>query len=128
MRCGSLISGWRTSRRTWRGQYIDPRAARITFQQYAERWVATQSADPNTQASMESQLRLRAFPYLDSRPLGFFQPAHIHDRVRQLEDYSNVRTASVRLWRTGTFPGTPLCSSVRPSADRRQQAQRALDA
>lgn len=62
-----------------RGQYIDPRAARITFQQYAERWVATQGADPNTQASMESQLRLHAFPYLGTRPLGSFQPAHIRE-------------------------------------------------
>ena len=35
-----------------RGQYIDPRAARITFQQYAEKWV-THAPDPNTQASME---------------------------------------------------------------------------
>ncbi len=37
-----------------RGQYIDPRAARVTFQWYAETWVSTQGADPNTQASMES--------------------------------------------------------------------------
>lgn len=62
-----------------RGQYIDPRAARITFQHYAERWVEAQGADPNTQASMESQLRLHAFPYLGTRPLGSFQPAHIRD-------------------------------------------------
>lgn len=45
-----------------RGRYIDPHAARITFQQYAERRVATQGTDPNTQASMESQLRLHTFP------------------------------------------------------------------
>lgn len=32
-----------------RGQYIDPCAARITFQQYAEKWV-THALDPNTQA------------------------------------------------------------------------------
>lgn len=69
-----------------RGQYIDPRAARITFQQYTERWVATQGADPNTQASMESQLRLHAFPYLGTRPLGSLQPAHIRDWVRQLQE------------------------------------------
>ncbi len=65
-----------------RGRYIDPRAARITFQQYAERRVATQGADPNTQASRESQLRLHTFPYFGSRPLGSFQPAHIRTGPR----------------------------------------------
>lgn len=49
-----------------RGQYIDPRAARITFQQYAEEWV-THAPDPNTQASMESQLRLHAYLAMESR-------------------------------------------------------------
>ncbi|MFH9860065.1 hypothetical protein [Streptomyces sp. NPDC017202] len=68
-----------------RGQYIDPRAARITFQQYAEKWV-THAPDPNTQASMESQLRLHAFPYLGPRPLGSFQPAHIRDWVGRLQE------------------------------------------
>ncbi|MFJ8754139.1 tyrosine-type recombinase/integrase [Streptomyces sp. NPDC102441] len=87
-----------------RGQYIDPRAARTTFQQYAEGWVSSQGADPNTQASMESQLRLHAFPYLGTRPLGSFQPAHIRYWVQQLQAngvrgsyartiYSNVRAA-----------------------------------
>ncbi|MGW3627501.1 tyrosine-type recombinase/integrase [Streptomyces sp. NPDC000880] len=86
-----------------RGQYIDPRASRTTFQQYAEKWLSHHGADPNTGFSMESQLRLHAFPYIGSRPLGSFQPAHIRDWVGQLEAagvvgsyarviYSNVRS------------------------------------
>ncbi|GHA70708.1 hypothetical protein GCM10010391_65570 [Streptomyces anthocyanicus] len=127
VRSGSLISGWHTSRQTWRaGQYFDPRAARITFQQYAERRVATQGADPNTQASMESQLRLPAFPYLGSRPLGSFQPAHIRDWVRQLQEngvrgayartiYSNVRAALGAAVDDGHLPLNPCAArSVRP--------------
>lgn len=109
-----------------RGQYIDPRAARITFQQYAERWVATQGADPNTQASMESQLRLHAFPHLGTRPLGSFQPAHIRDWVRQLQEngvrgsyartiYSNVRAALRAAVDDGHLPRNPCAArSVRP--------------
>jgi integrase len=109
-----------------RGQYIDPRAARITFQQYAERWVATQGADPNTQASMESQLRLHAFPYLGSRPLGSFQPAQVRDWVRQLQEsgvrgscartiYSNVRAALSAAVDDGHLPRNPCAArSVRP--------------
>jgi integrase len=109
-----------------RGQYIDPRAARVTFQQYAETWVSTQGADPNTQASMESQLQLHAFPYLGSRPLGSFQPAHIRDWVRQLSEngirrssartiYSNVRAALSAAVDDGHLPRNPCAArSVRP--------------
>ncbi|WP_328866032.1 tyrosine-type recombinase/integrase [Streptomyces sp. NBC_00304] len=109
-----------------RGQYIDPRAARTTFQQYAEGWVSTQGADPNTQASMESQLRLHAFPYLGTRPLGSFQPAHIRDWVQQLQKngvrdsyartiYSNVRAALSAAVDDGHLPRNPCAArSVRP--------------
>jgi integrase len=109
-----------------RGQYIDPRAARITFQQYTETWVTTQGADPNTQASMESQLRLHAFSYLGSRPPGSFQPAHIRDWVRQLQEngirgsyartiYSNVRAALSAAVDDGHLPHNPCAArSVRP--------------
>ncbi|MFE7464183.1 tyrosine-type recombinase/integrase [Streptomyces sp. NPDC057499] len=72
------------------GQYVDPRAARTTFRQYAERWLVTQGGDPNTRASMESQLRLHAFPYIGSRPLGSFQPEHIREWLAKLEG-SGVR-------------------------------------
>lgn len=86
-----------------RGHYIDPRAARVTFRQFAEKWLTERSGDPNTRASMGSQLRLHAFPYIGARPLGSFQPGHIRAWVKQLEEngvrgsyaktiYSNVRT------------------------------------
>ncbi|MEV0241945.1 tyrosine-type recombinase/integrase [Streptomyces sp. NPDC050674] len=108
-----------------RGQYIDPRAARITFQQYAEEWV-THASDPNTQASMESQLRLHAYPYLSTRPLGSFQPAHIRDWLRRLKEngvhgsyartiYSNVRAALSAAVDDGHLPRNPCAArSVRP--------------
>ncbi|WP_405680925.1 tyrosine-type recombinase/integrase [Streptomyces sp. NBC_01238] len=85
-----------------RGQYVDPRAGRITFRQYAEKWLKTLSSEPSTVASMESQLRLHAFPYIGARPLGAFQPEHVREWVATLERrgipgpyaraiYSNVR-------------------------------------
>jgi integrase len=86
-----------------RGHYIDPKASRTTFQQYAEKWLSNHGSDPNTGFSMESQLRLHAFPYIGSRPLGSFQAAHIRDWLGQLAAagvqgsyarviYSNVRS------------------------------------
>ncbi|MGN9786627.1 tyrosine-type recombinase/integrase [Nonomuraea sp. ZG12] len=86
-----------------RGRYIDPRAARVTFRQFAEKWLQERSGDPNTRASIGSQLRIHAFPYLGARPLGSFQPGHIRTWIKQLEEngvrgsyaktiYSNVRS------------------------------------
>lgn len=69
-----------------RGQYVDPRAARITFQQYAERWIAGQTTDPTTRIAVETRLRLHAFPRIGARPLGYFRPVHIRECVRDLEN------------------------------------------
>ncbi|WP_062648397.1 tyrosine-type recombinase/integrase [Streptomyces maremycinicus] len=69
-----------------RGQYIDPQAARVTFREYAERWLAALTTDLTSRAAMEGRLRLHALPYLGARPVGSFQPEHIRDWNRQLED------------------------------------------
>ncbi|MFI1966762.1 tyrosine-type recombinase/integrase [Streptomyces pathocidini] len=85
-----------------RGQYIDPAAGRLTFRQYAEKWLATQTTNVSTRDMVEMRLRRHAFPYLGSRPLGSFQPGHIRDWVHTLEQagvagsygrtiYANVR-------------------------------------
>ena len=111
-----------------RGQYVDPQAGKITFQQYAETWLTTQGVDPNIQASMKSQLRLHAFPYLGSRPLGSFQPAHIRAWVTQLDEaglsgsyarviYSNVRSVLSAAVDDGYLARNPCAArSVRPPA------------
>ncbi|WP_351230362.1 site-specific integrase [Streptomyces sp. NPDC002133] len=69
-----------------RGQYIDPNASRTTFQQYAERWAAAQTTDVATRTGTEYRLRLHAYPHIGSRPLGSFQPEHIREWSRALED------------------------------------------
>ncbi|MFJ9130956.1 tyrosine-type recombinase/integrase [Streptomyces sp. NPDC102340] len=85
-----------------RGDFIDPKASRTTFQEFAEKWLANQSGDPNTRASMESQLNLHAFPRIGSRQLGSFQPSHIREFVTQLEgsgmsgSYARVIFSNVR--------------------------------
>ncbi|MGW0136157.1 tyrosine-type recombinase/integrase [Streptomyces sp. NPDC003299] len=77
-----------------RGQYVDPKASRTTFQQYAERWIAAQTTDITTRAAVEMRLRLHAFPHIGSRPLGSFQPEHIREWTRTLE--STVAGATYR--------------------------------
>ncbi|TSB24024.1 tyrosine-type recombinase/integrase [Streptomyces benahoarensis] len=110
------------------GQYIDPRRARTTFRQYAEKWLPTQGADPNTQASMESQLRLHAFPYIGTRPLGSFQPEHVREWVADLAGngvrgpyartiYSNVRSVLSAAVDDGYLNRNPCAArTVKPPA------------
>lgn len=50
-------------------------------QDFAEKWLESQSGDPNTRASMQSQLKLHAFPRIGTRPLGSFQPRHFYASV-----------------------------------------------
>ncbi|WP_406304969.1 site-specific integrase [Streptomyces sp. NBC_00885] len=91
-----LADAWLTSIEAdmARGQYIDPRAARTTFREYAERWIAALTTDLTSRAAVEGRLRLHALPYLGTRPIGSFQPEHIRDWSRQLED--TVASASYR--------------------------------
>ncbi|CAM5430247.1 hypothetical protein SALBM217S_03009 [Streptomyces griseoloalbus] len=57
-----------------RGRYIDPRAARITFKSYAEKWLKTHGIDPASQVVVEQRLRLHAFRLIGSRPLELVPP------------------------------------------------------
>ncbi|MFI9026940.1 tyrosine-type recombinase/integrase [Streptomyces sp. NPDC053560] len=109
------------------GQYIDPRAAKTTFQQYTEKWLQTLGADPNTIESMNSQLKRHAFPYIGSRPLGSFKPEHIREWVAALEAsvpgsygraiYANVRAALSAAVDDGYLNRNPVSArSVKPPA------------
>ncbi|MDJ1138506.1 tyrosine-type recombinase/integrase [Streptomyces iconiensis] len=86
-----------------RGEYIDPRAARITFQQYAEQWVATHTTEINSREAAERRLRLHAFPYIGTRPLASFQPGHVRTWLGELE--REVPTESHRSIIYGTVSG-----------------------
>ncbi|NEC92491.1 tyrosine-type recombinase/integrase [Streptomyces sp. SID12501] len=104
-----------------RGQYKDPKSTRTTFQEFAEKWLATQSGDPNTKASMTSQLKLHAFPRIGIRSLATFQPSHIREFVTQLEGsgmsgsyarviFSNVRAILSAAVEDGYLPRNPCHS------------------
>ncbi|GGS01712.1 hypothetical protein GCM10010269_45770 [Streptomyces humidus] len=112
-----------------RGQYVDPKAARMTFQQYAERWITGQTTDLNTRIGVETRLRLHAFPRVGARPLGSFRPVHIREFVRDLENdpaiggsyarniYANVRAVLSAAVDDGHLARNPCsAASVRPPA------------
>lgn len=67
------------------GQYIDPKTARTTFRQYAERWAASASDSIGGRDAIERQLRLHVYPLIGSRPLTAFQPTHVRDWLEELK-------------------------------------------
>ncbi|MEU2798700.1 site-specific integrase [Streptomyces sp. NPDC007117] len=117
-----------------RGQYIDPRAARVTFKGYAEKWLKAQSSDLSSQIVTEQRLRLHAFPVLGSRPLDSFRPEHLRDLVSALESnpgvsgayarniFGDVRAVLSAAVDDGLLPRNPCSAkSVRPpSVERRR--------
>ncbi|MEV5675400.1 tyrosine-type recombinase/integrase [Streptomyces sp. NPDC052179] len=69
-----------------RGHYVDPDAGKVTFGQYAIKWMSTQMTDPATRESVEMRLRLHAIPHLGQRSLASFNPTHLRQWIRTLED------------------------------------------
>ncbi|MFG3247028.1 tyrosine-type recombinase/integrase [Streptomyces sp. NPDC048187] len=69
-----------------RGQYIDPRAGRLTVRQHADRWLASLTMDPGTFVSTEMRIRLHVVPHLGSRSLDSLRPVHVREWLRKLED------------------------------------------
>lgn len=83
-----------------RGQYIDPKTAQTTFQQYAERWLAGQTTDVSTRDSAERYLRLHTYPHIGTRPLSSFKPEHVRKWLRELEDKGVPGTHAVHIYAT----------------------------
>ncbi|MFJ9903892.1 tyrosine-type recombinase/integrase [Streptomyces sp. NPDC101152] len=112
-----------------RGLYVDPRAARITFKSYAEKWLRTHGIDPASLVVIEQRLRLHAFRLIGSRPLDSFRPEHIRGLVSALEQdsavsggyarniYGDVRAVLSAAVDDGLLPRNPCSArSVRPPA------------
>ncbi|MEH3033632.1 MAG: site-specific integrase [Aeromicrobium erythreum] len=70
------------------GAYVDPRAGRITFREYATQWQTTRIHRANTTAAVNSALRVHAFPRFGDRPIANIRrtelEAWVHDMTRSL--------------------------------------------
>ena len=66
------------------GQYVDPKAGRITFKEYAEGWRAAQVHRPTSAAHIETMLRRHAYPVFGARPLSSLLPSEIQAWVKLL--------------------------------------------
>lgn len=66
------------------GQYVDPRAGKVTFKEYAETWRAAQVHRPSTQVHTETMMRRHVYPYLGDRPLSAILPSDVQAWVKRL--------------------------------------------
>lgn len=77
------------------GTYVDPRAGKMTFREYAEQWRSSQVHRPSTQNYIERQLRRHAYPVLGDRPLSSIKPSDIQAWVKRLTEHLQPSTVGV---------------------------------
>lgn len=66
------------------GAWIDPKAGRVTFGEYAATWAAQQPHRPSTATVTESRLRAHLLPALGDRPLASLRPSDLKALVGTL--------------------------------------------
>ncbi|WP_328993916.1 site-specific integrase [Kribbella sp. NBC_01245] len=79
-----------------RGEYIDPEAGKVRFEEVAGRWLASRVVDPSSAIKYESALRLHVNPVFGRRQLRTIKPSEIAAWVADLDarfGSSTARTA-----------------------------------
>jgi integrase len=73
------------------GQYVDPKAGRISFKTYAEQWREAQVHRQSSADHVETMLRRHAYPTLGDRPLSSVLPSEVQAWVKRLSAGSTDR-------------------------------------
>src|SRR5688572_27845937 len=68
-----------------RGAYVDPNAGRITFGDFAERWLAAQTFSESSREATELRLRLHATAHFGHRERRSIKPSVIQSWLRRLQ-------------------------------------------
>jgi len=66
------------------GQYVDPRAGKITFEAYATEWAARQPWRPKTRDRVAASLRVHILPAIGKRPIADVKPSEVQALVTSL--------------------------------------------
>lgn len=67
-----------------RGQFIDPKAGKVTVRDYAESWRQAASHRPTTRAHVETMLRRHVYPAFGDRALASVRPSEVQAWVTGL--------------------------------------------
>jgi integrase len=77
------------------GAYIDPRAGRVTFGEFAKAWQASQVYRPATASAVDVSVRVHMLPTFEKRALSSIRPSEVQAWVRGLGD--ELAPGTVRL-------------------------------
>lgn len=67
-----------------RGEYVEPRLARLTFGEWADEWLSTTAhLRPKTRVGYESALRVHVLPVFGNRPIGSIQQVDVRRFVAE---------------------------------------------
>lgn len=69
-----------------RGDYVDPRAGRVTVSTYAAQWEGVQVSSEGTKRIVDNALRVHIVPELGKHPIGTVRPTMVQAFVKKLED------------------------------------------
>ncbi|MFD6443622.1 tyrosine-type recombinase/integrase [Promicromonospora sp. NPDC060204] len=67
-----------------RGEYIAADAGKVTFKEYADDWLSSQTFDASTHNAVELRLRLHAYPVLGSKSLASLKPSTMQTWLKSL--------------------------------------------
>jgi hypothetical protein len=68
-----------------RGDWVDPRAGKVTLRTYATGWEAVQVSSDGTRRIVDNALRLHIVPALGDQPIAAIRPTMVQAFVKQLE-------------------------------------------
>ncbi|MCC5952984.1 MAG: phage integrase SAM-like domain-containing protein, partial [Acidimicrobiia bacterium] len=68
-----------------RGAFVDPNAGKVTFADFAERWLEAQTFTESTREATELRLRLHAIGHFGQRELRSIKPSVIQAWIRGLQ-------------------------------------------
>jgi integrase len=112
------------------GAYIDPKAGKTTFGDFARSWQAAQVHRPTTAAAVDSALRNHIFPTFEERAVASIRPSEVQARVKGIsgqiapstvkvvvQDFRSILNAAVR---DQVIARTPCVGVKLPAHDRPQ--------
>lgn len=79
------------------GIYVDPRAGKLTFRDYAGEWLSSQVLRPTSMANYEATLRLNVFPRIGDRPLTAIRPSELRSLVAWMSTEQRLAPRTVRV-------------------------------
>ena len=74
------------------GVYIDPGAGRLTFGEYVDTWLASQTFDISTRNSVTWRMNAQILPFFRFRQLGGIRPTDVRAWIRSMQE-RNVATS-----------------------------------